>query len=69
MLYKIGDKVVIVNERTWTMNNEGLMDKYLGTTMTIERAIGTGTYFMKEDDGEWAWGDHCFVGLASEVKK
>ena len=51
--YNVGDRVVIVGERTNSMNNEGRMDKYLGTVMTIREVGRTGNsalpYSMIED--------------------
>lgn len=39
---KPGDKIVIVENRTWGMNDMGLMDKWLGQTVTVKE-IGNGT--------------------------
>lgn len=60
---KVGDKVRIVDSRTEFMNEEGLMDKYLGTVMTIVSFGHSmyGTYaVMKEDDGNWFWYEEMF---------
>lgn len=57
-MYKIGDRVRIVKQKTgkyW--NSFGEMDYWLGKTMTIVSII-TGKnpiYKMKEDAGEWFW--------------
>ena len=68
MKYKIGDRVRIV--KTWKdnidpserENDDGRMDPYLGTIMTIQaiRSASTGvdTYQMKEDCGKWWWFEH-----------
>ena len=67
--YNVGDRVVIVSERTSSMNDEGKMDKYLGTVMTIREVGNTGNsflpYSMVEDAEDrfcnyrkgWIWGD------------
>lgn len=61
MKYNIGDKVVIVSKRTSRMNRDGLMDKYLGKTMTIKRrTYDNYDYEMEEDSfdkdwGGWSW--------------
>lgn len=59
--YKVGDKVLIVEDRTEYMSRYGGMDKYLGTEMTIsdirERPMEN-TYAMKEDGGLWVWDDN-----------
>ena len=67
--YNVGDRVVIVSERTNSMNDEGKMDKYLGTVMTIREVGNTGNsflpYSMVEDAEDyfynnhkgWIWGD------------
>lgn len=65
MKYKVGDKVLIVNKRSETMNGEGEMDKYLGTIMTI-RNVNIIRYKMVEDCHEfrdgWSWFDHDIQG-------
>lgn len=69
--YKVGDKVRIVSERTFRMNNFGKMDKWLGKVMTI-RSAGqfSSIYRMEEDYGEnygcgWLWDDSMIAGLAN----
>lgn len=67
--YKVGDKVRIVNHRTFLMNLYGEMDKWLGKTMTIREVSADGIYFMEEDKHEhygkgWAWCDSMISGLA-----
>lgn len=62
MKYNIGDKVVIIDERRFEMNDSGKMDKYLGDTLTIRHITDMGLYKMEEDYGEnngkgWFWGD------------
>lgn len=66
--YKVGDKVRIVSERTFRMNNFGEMDKWLGKVMTIRR-VGA-FYQMEEDFGEnygsgWLWDDSMIAGMAN----
>lgn len=61
MKYKIGDRVRIVSSRDgqerW--NSSCLMDKYMGTIMTIDgtrrTSDGYTTYRMREDNGKWQW--------------
>lgn len=55
--YNVGDKVRIVSERVSGMNDEGRMDKWLGQVMTINEILGNGDYGMKEDAGEFHWGE------------
>lgn len=51
--YKVGDKVRIVDHRTFLMNSFGEMDKWLGKVMTIRSAgYSFPTYRMEEDFGE-----------------
>lgn len=61
MTYKVGDKVIIKDERTFGMNTDGDMDEYLGTVMTI-RSKSYAAYSMEEDDGEWYWTDNMIEG-------
>jgi len=65
--YNVGDKVIIVDKRTETMNHSGYMDKWLGKVMTI-KAIGNGgwTYTMEEDNGAWTWDCDMIAGLDTE---
>ena len=70
MKYKAGDKVKIVSRRTLTMNQDGKMDKYLGTVMTIKR-VKTSSYEMLEDSGRWFWGEkdiECLVSKGNQMK-
>lgn len=65
--YKVGDKVRIVDYRTYRMNNFGKMDKWLGKVMTI-RGLSSPGYWMREDYGEnngygWLWDDDMISGL------
>ena len=69
--YKVGDKVRIVDHRTFNMNSFGEMDKWLGKVMTI-RGIDRGLdgYWMGEDYSEnvgrgWLWDDSMIAGLAN----
>ena len=60
MSYKPGDKVVIINRRGITWNQNGEMDIWQGKVMTIDKIGFTipgryTSYKMVEDDGEWAW--------------
>lgn len=66
--YKVGDKVRIVNHRTFHMNDAGDMDKWFGKTMTIRTILPFG-YSMVEDREEnccegWYWDDDMIAGLA-----
>lgn len=66
--YKVGDKVRIVNHRTFHMNDAGDMDKWFGKTMTIRTILPLG-YSMVEDREEnygegWYWDDDMIAGLA-----
>lgn len=51
-LYNVGDKVKIVNieklKQSLYRNNDGFMDQYAGTFMTI-RGFSHGCYLMRED--------------------
>lgn len=74
MKYKAGDRVRIVDERTENMNPLGLMDKYLGTIMTIRYVDNTiGYYRMEEDCDEtkrqygWPWRENMIAGLAKNT--
>ena len=52
------------------MNGYAEMDKYLGTTMTIEEVASYTTvnpYKMKEDEGNWNWSDAMIEGKLPEV--
>ena len=67
MKYKVGDKVKIVDK--WVdgclQHDGGLMDKYLGTTMTIESIHDSvlGSYcVMKGND--WNWFEPAIAGYA-----
>ena len=71
--YKIGDKVRIVDYRTYRMNDFGKMDKWLGKVMTIRARFSSG-YEMKEDCGEnggygWYWDDSMISGLAEPERE
>lgn len=71
--YKVGDKVRIVDHRTYRMNNFGKMDKWLGKVMTIRDLSSTG-YWMREDYGEnngygWLWDDDMISGLAEPERE
>lgn len=68
----VGDRVVIVDK--WRsgcyQNHDGLMDKYLGTTMTIARVGRTRGGFrefeMREDSGRWVWNERCISHLEED---
>lgn len=52
--YNVGDKVVIVSDRTNpTYSWHEDMDEYLGTIMTINNVFSV--YKMLEDKGRWGW--------------
>lgn len=64
--YKVGDKVKIMEERTYSMPSHGSMDKYLGKVMTIRLTDESGDYKMLEDNGHWLWNDNMISGLVNE---
>lgn len=64
--YKVGDKVRIVEERTYSMPSHGSMDKYLGKVMTIRSTDESGDYKMLEDNGHWSWNDNMISGLVND---
>ena len=73
-MYKVGDRVRIVNYRTEGMNDDGEMDKWLGKVMTIRRVNKhlDNPYKMEEDRDEyvgygWFWGDEMISGLADTL--
>lgn len=66
MKYKVGDKVLIVKERTVNMDWDGKMEHYLNTIMTIA-SVNSCNYCMKEDGGRWTWASSDIVGIASSV--
>lgn len=64
-LYKPGDRVRVVSERTQGMNENGAMDEYLDTVVTISKVLKN-SYRIKEDEGGWFWWDGDFVGLEAD---
>lgn len=69
----VGDIVKIVDK--WTagcnQNYDGLMDHWLGKTMTV-RAVGTAFVEMEEDHDEchgdgWAWNRPCIEYVVSRA--
>lgn len=64
--YKVGDKVKIMEERTYSMPSHGSMDKYLGKVMTIRSTDESGDYKMLEDNGYWTWNDNMISGLVND---
>lgn len=71
--YKVGDRVRIVNHRTFNMNDNGGMDKWLGKTMTIKK-LEDNVYRMLEDRNEyfgngWYWDDEMIAGLAEPQQR
>lgn len=73
MTYKVGDKVRIVDHRTYNMNPYGEMNKWLGKVMTI-RGLSSFGYWMEEDYGEylgdgWMWDDSMISGLAEPERE
>ncbi|MEY8281133.1 hypothetical protein AAK917_07700 [Oscillospiraceae bacterium 52-8] len=73
-MYKVGDRVRIVNHRTGHMNPDGEMDKWLGKVMTIRRVDEhlLNPYKMEEDRDErggdgWFWGGEMIAGLADAI--
>lgn len=70
MTYKVGDRVRIVAEKVgecW--NPGGLMDKWLGKTMTITNISYCSGYRMAEDGGNWFWHEHMIAGRADGADK
>lgn len=73
--YQVGDRVRIVSE--WNSecypNLDGLMNRWLGKTMTIKNWDG-GAYQMEEDVGEreegrgWNWFPAAIAGLADAAE-
>lgn len=60
MNYKAGDRVIIINKRGVTWNQDGEMDIWQGKVMTISKIRFTvpgryTRYKMVEDEGKWAW--------------
>jgi len=51
--YLVGDTVVLVSRRPSGWNNEGAMDKYLGTTVKITSINSNNFHF--ENDGSWSY--------------
>lgn len=74
MYYKPGDKVRIVHEwKDSSHNLDGLMDKWLGTVMTVKTCRYGDYYSMLEDQQDcpwspngWAWYDSMIEGPAAE---
>lgn len=71
--YKVGDKVRIVDHRTYNMNPYGKMNKWLGKVMTI-RGLSSFGYWMEEDSGKylgdgWMWDDSMISGLAEPERE
>lgn len=62
-----GDRVRIVSE--WNSNccsnRDGLMDKYLGTVMTVHYADAYSAC-MIEDGGAWAWVDYAIAEVIDD---
>ena len=61
-LIHIGDKIKIVDkwpeDGSARQNNMGMMDKYLGSILTVERVIERSTrcrFRVKEDAQTWVW--------------
>ena len=69
-----GDRVLIVSnwDNSHDFNHAGLMDKYLGTVMTIRERTPAGHYRMEEDLGEfeegkgWFWNESMFECLVNQ---
>lgn len=80
MKYKVGDRVKIIDKwkpyERCKQNNCGLMDRWLGTVMTIKKIDGE-YYIMEEDAGtrtdgwndHWYWNEHCIAGLANNTSE
>ena len=74
--FDVGDLIVISkNEKIDRWNSKGLMDKYIGKTVTISKKIDRGISFnlsfgIVEDNGEWAWFPEMIdVEASLELKK
>ena len=58
--FDIGDLIVISSNKEGRWNSEGLMDKYMGKTVTISKKISRAYSFelcfkIIEDNGDWSW--------------
>ena len=66
MKYKVGDRVRVREDLKvgCYYGDESFrpdMKKYLGKTVTISRVSSReGSYWLKEDDGNWCWTDKMF---------
>ena len=56
-MFEVGEIVRVVNQRGEHWNHDGLMDRYMGTVVTIAQ---TGDYKIKEDGGKWFWQESDF---------
>lgn len=65
---KVGDKFVVVKQRTSKMNHNGEMDGYLGKIMTADK-IYEDTFRCSEDGGRWLWSDRMVDWEATESLK
>lgn len=65
--YEIGDRVKIVDEwnKNTNENSDGLMDRYLGATLTI-REVDNNCYFLLNN--EWCWNFYCLEGVVRPKK-
>jgi len=62
--YKVGDKVLLVNERPSNWVSSGGMDKYLNTTQVITYIHDT--TFKFKGDGGWSF---MFSNIVKKVPK
>ena len=60
-MFEVGEKVRVVNQRGEHWNQDGLMDRYMGKTVTITQ---TGDIKIKEDKGRWFWQESDFEKIA-----
>lgn len=76
--YKVGDKVRIVNCRTFKMNDNGFMDdmeQYLGKTLTVHRVVDGRTRTRYEFDEArvgcfyWVFLEDWIAGLVKPKKE
>lgn len=65
-VYKVGDKVKIVDKRNWWWNHEGKMDEYCGKVLTIKEVPDENVYIMEEAP-KWAWSIDDIVGYVEEA--
>lgn len=69
MKYKVGDKVRIIGKIINSCNDNSLIEKYLGSIMTIKYVNNTcNNYNMIEDSGKYKWNEDMIECLVNEPK-